>query len=167
LLFHCVSAYPAPLENYNLNVLNRLKEFSPHVGLSDHSLEDTAALSSIAMGGCAVEKHFTLSRRDGGPDAAFSIEEGQMRALKMKCQKVWDCLGSGEILNLTNRPGSEHGRSLYIITDVSKGEKVSQNNIRSIRPGYGLSPVFYEQVMGKTFNQDIDAGTALKWTHFF
>jgi pseudaminic acid synthase len=165
LLFHCISAYPAPMEDYNLNALNRLKAFSPYVGLSDHSLEDTAALSSIAMGGCAVEKHFTLSRRDGGPDAAFSIEEEQMRALKINCHKVWNCLGSGEIFNGENRPGREHGRSLYIIRDVNKGEAVSCKNIRSIRPGYGLSPVLYEQVMGKTFNRNIDAGTALQWSH--
>lgn len=165
LLFHCISAYPAPMENYNLNALNRLKEFSPWVGLSDHSLEDTAALSSIAMGGCAVEKHFTLSRGDGGPDAAFSIEEKQMGALKINCQKVWSCLGSDKILNDENRPGSEHGRSLYIIQDVNEGERLSRKNIRSIRPGYGLSPVLYEQVMGKIFNQKVDAGTALKWSH--
>jgi pseudaminic acid synthase len=167
LLFHCISAYPAPMDHYNLNALNRLKEFSPYVGLSDHSLEDTAALASMAMGGCAVEKHFTLSRGDGGPDAAFSIEPSQMTALKTNCQKVWRCLGSDKILNEENRPGSEHGRSLYVIRDVHEGEPLSRKNIRSIRPGYGLSPVFYEQVLGRTFNQNIDAGTALKWSHFF
>lgn len=167
LLFHCISAYPAPMEDYNLNALNRLKAFSPFVGLSDHSLEDTAALASIAMGACAVEKHFTLSRRDGGPDAAFSIEQEQMGAFKNNCQKVWSCLGSAEILNMENRPGSEHGRSLYIVRDVNKGERLNRKNIRSIRPGYGLPPVFYEQVLGKSFNRKIDAGTALKWSHFF
>lgn len=165
LLFHCISAYPAPMEDYNLNALNRLKTFSPIVGLSDHSLDDTAALASIAMGGCAVEKHFTLSRKDGGPDAAFSIEEAQMTALKNNCQKVWDCLGSVEVFNVKNRPGSEHGRSLYVISDAKKGEKLSSENIRSIRPGYGLPPVFYEQVIGRTFNRNIDAGTALEWRH--
>jgi N-acetylneuraminate synthase len=167
LLFHCISAYPAPMSDYNLNALGRLKEFSHYVGLSDHSLADTAALSSIAMGGCAVEKHFTLSRGDGGPDAAFSIEPEQMGSLKNKCQAVWNGLGSAEILNEENRPGREHGRSLYIIRDVHKGERLSRENIRSIRPGYGLSPVVYEQVLGRAINQDIDAGTALKWSHLF
>ncbi|MCP4721925.1 MAG: pseudaminic acid synthase, partial [Desulfobacteraceae bacterium] len=165
LLFHCVSEYPAPVEEYNLAALDVLKKFSPCVGLSDHSLDDTAALASIAMGGCAVEKHFTLSRRDGGPDAAFSIEKNQMSALKKNCQKVWNCLGSSELLNVKNRSGREHARSLYIITDIKKGETLSRKNIRSIRPGYGLSPVFYEQVMGKAFNRNLDAGTALKWEY--
>ncbi len=166
LLFHCISAYPAPIEDYNLKALNCLKTFSPLLGLSDHSLDDTAALAAIAMGASAVEKHFTLSRKDGGPDSAFSIEEAQLTALKNNCQKVWDCLGSADILNVKNRPGSEHGRSLYVIRDVEKGEILSHKNIRSIRPGYGLPPVFHEQVMGRIFNRNIDAGTALEWRHF-
>ncbi|MBU0972249.1 MAG: pseudaminic acid synthase [Proteobacteria bacterium] len=165
LLFHCVSAYPAAIEDYNLSAMQRLKQFSSLVGLSDHSLSDTVALAAIAMGGCAIEKHFTLSRGDGGPDAAFSIEEDQMKRLKINCQKVWKSLGSCEILNSKNRPGREHARSLYVICDVDCGEPVSGKNIRSIRPGYGLSPVFYEQVMGRTFTQKLDAGTALKWEH--
>lgn len=165
LLLHCISEYPSRVEDYNLKALNILKNFSPCVGLSDHSLDDTAAVSSIAMGGCAVEKHFTLSRLDGGPDAAFSIEEDQMKNLKTKCQKVWQCLGSDEIFNLKNRTGSEHARSLYITCDVNQGERLNGKNIRSIRPGYGLSPIFYEQVMGRTFNRKLDAGTALKWEY--
>lgn len=165
LLFHCISQYPARVEDYNLSALNRLKKFSGLVGLSDHSLDDTAALSSIAMGGCAVEKHFTLSRQEGGPDAAFSIEEVQMRNLKKNCQKVWNSLGSPEVLDREDRPGKEHARSLYITCDVNTGERLSNENIRSIRPGYGLSPVFFDDVMGKRFNQKIDAGTALKWEY--
>jgi pseudaminic acid synthase len=165
LLFHCISSYPARIQDYNLSALNSLKLFSPHVGLSDHSLEATAALASIAMGGCAVEKHLTLSRKDGGPDAAFSIEEDQLRKLKIDCQMVWNSLGSSDILSSEKRSGREHARSLYIISDVRKGEPLGSKNIRSIRPGYGLSPFFYEQVMGKTFNRNMDAGTALKWEY--
>ena len=165
LLFHCVSEYPAPIKEYHLNTLNVLSQFSRLYGLSDHSLDDTAALSSIAMGGCAVEKHFTLSRRSGGPDAAFSIEKDQLKALKMNCQRTWECLGSPDVLNTNNRTGREHARSLYVVSDVGKGEKVSRENVRSIRPGYGLSPRLYEQVIGKTFNQNVEAGTALKWKY--
>ena len=165
LLFHCISQYPARVEDYNLNALNALKAFSSHVGLSDHSLDDTAALASIAMGGCAVEKHLTLSRQDGGPDAAFSLEEAQMSALVAQARRVWDCLGSSDVFDMAPRPGREHARSLYIICDVDEGEQLSEKNIRSIRPGYGLSPVFYDQVLGKVFNQRLAAGTALKWEY--
>ena len=89
----------------------------------------------------------------------------QMRSLKSNCQNVWNSLGSSDILNLKKRPGREHARSLYIIVDLRKGEPLNPKNIRSIRPGYGLDPVFYEQVMGKIVNRNIDAGTALKWEY--
>ena len=88
-----------------------------------------------------------------------------MKQLKNNCQKVWTCLGSPDIFNLKNRPGREHARSLYIVCDVEKGELANQHNIRSIRPGYGLSPDFYDQVLGKTFKQNFKAGTALKWEY--
>ncbi len=165
LLLHCISAYPASIRDCHLNALHTLKRFSPCVGLSDHTPDDTAALASIAMGGCAVEKHFTLSRADGGPDAAFSIEEDQMRRLADTCRKVWDSLGSADIFSAGDRPGREHARSLYVVRDVGKGDRVTDRNVRSIRPGWGLSPFSFDRVMGKRFNRDLCAGTALKWEY--
>jgi len=165
MLFHCISQYPAEIKDSNLSAIHRLKMVSDYVGLSDHSLDETAALSSVSMGACAIEKHFTLSRKDGGPDAAFSIEEDQMRQLKIKSLDVWTSIGSSRIFESENRPGKEHARSLYIICDVKKGEQVSGRNIRSIRPGYGLSPFYYDQVLNKLFRQDFEKGTALKWEY--
>ncbi len=164
LLFHCVSRYPASHDSFNLRALHVLQKFSPFVGLSDHCPDNTAALAAVAMGACAVEKHLTLSRRDGGPDAAFSIEPDQMKQLKKDSVKVWESLGSDKVFE-KKRAGFEHARSLYIVKDVKKGESLTAENIRSIRPGYGLVPVCYDRVIGRRFNNDFDAGTALKWEY--
>ncbi len=165
LLFHCISDYPARLESSNLKVMERLKNYSRYVGLSDHCLEDTAALGAIALGGCAVEKHFTLSRKHGGPDAAFSIEKNEMQQLKRNCVKMWESLGRADILDRGDRPGREHARSLYVVRDVRENEQVTRDNVRCIRPGFGLAPECIGQVMGKRFNRSLEAGTALKWLY--
>jgi len=165
LLFHCVSQYPAPMSSCHLNSMETLKSFSRFVGLSDHTLDHTASLVAVSKGGCAVEKHFTLSRKDGGPDAAFSIEPGEMLTLKQSCLAVWDCLGRDNIFMDGNRSGREHSRSLYVVKDVGPGEPFTRENIRSIRPGFGLAPANLEKVLGRIANCRLCAGSALKWEH--
>lgn len=167
LLMHCISAYPAGVESSNLKVLERLKKYSRFVGLSDHCLDPLTAVGAVALGGCAVEKHVTLSRQDGGPDAAFSIEPRELEQLKHNCIKIWESLGSADILEQEDRPGREHARSLYIVQDVSRGETATRQNVRSIRPGFGLAPRHVDQVMGKRFNRALGAGTALKWEYLW
>lgn len=165
LLFHCISEYPARPASFNLKALDKLRQFTPYVGLSDHSLDDTAALAAVARGACAVEKHFTLPGEDSGPDAAFSITPEGFEKLKSGCVRTWECLGSEGVLDTDTRPGREHARSLYIVRDVNEGETAGPDNIRSIRPGYGLHPQHYRKVLGKRFNADYYAGTALKWEY--
>ena len=166
LLFHCTSEYPAALESCNIRALKHLKQFTSLVGLSDHCLDDSAALASIALGGCAVEKHFTLSRADKGPDAAFSLEPDEFRQLKQRCDTLWKTLGTDTVLHQDQRPGREHARSLYIVKAVKKGDTATPDNIRSIRPGYGLSPDMLDLVLGKRFKNDFNAGTALRQEYF-
>lgn len=164
-ILKCTSSYPATLENCNLLTILDLKEKFPEckVGLSDHTLGISASVASIALGGMVVEKHFTLSRADGGVDSAFSMEPAEMKQLVEECNNVHKALGKINYeLSESEKNSLKFRRSLYVSKDIKKGEKFTPENIRSVRPGYGLHPRHYEKVLGKTATQDLAFGTPLK-----
>ncbi|NQY35417.1 MAG: pseudaminic acid synthase [Alteromonadaceae bacterium] len=164
-VLHCISSYPASFEQMNLSAITKLHELDVIVGLSDHSLSNIPAISSISLGGRIIEKHFILDRNLGGPDATFSIEPDELRSLVESCSNTFNAIGNPNILEQTSRPGKEHGRSIYIIKDVKAGEKLTPDNIRIIRPGFGLSPQYFQEILGKKSLTDISRGTALSWEH--
>ncbi|QWD46261.1 pseudaminic acid synthase [Polynucleobacter paneuropaeus] len=165
LLFHCISSYPTPLEDANLSkILNLQKTFKLDVGLSDHTLGTAATTISIALGACAIEKHFTISRADGGPDSAFSMEPSELGELVRQSKSAWLALGSGEFA----RPAIEatslaFRRSIYFVKNCKKGDLITHKNIRRIRPGYGLPPKYFDDLVGRVLNQDVSCGDPVSW----
>ena len=165
ILLHCTSAYPAPMEDMNLKTLQRLAaENDVVVGLSDHSMGVTASVAAVALGASFIEKHFTLARADGGVDSDFSLEPHELARLVSECRDAWSALGSESFdetpSEIVNR---DHRRSLYVVHDVKAGEAITEANVRSIRPGYGLPPKYLPEVMGRTARRDIARGTPLDW----
>lgn len=165
LLLHCVSSYPASFEDANVRtVADMTLRFETPTGLSDHTPGTAASVAAVAMGACAVEKHFTLARADGGPDAAFSLEPAEFSALVRDCKDAWKALGRAHYDTL----GSERGsllfrRSLYVTQGVKAGETLTRANVRSIRPGNGLAPAHLDAVLGKPAARDIARGEPLAW----
>lgn len=159
-VLHCISSYPSNAEDMNVSVVGELAKLGVPVGLSDHSLEHIAPVLSVAYGASVIEKHFTLRRSDGGPDAAFSIEPDELKELRRQTDQAWKAIGNPNALN-EKRPGSHHGRSVYVVQDIRQGEILSPENVRIIRPGFGLEPRHYEDVLGKTANKDLERGTPL------
>jgi len=162
-LLHCLSAYPSSAKDMNLRCIHQLQKLGCAVGLSDHSRSPLAAIASVAMGAVMIEKHFTISRADGGPDAAFSLEPNEMKQLVQYSKEAWQALGSSEVLNNPNRSGSNHRRSIYAVKDIKKGQSLSEENIRIIRPGFGMPPELFNQVIGKNARVDITRGSRLSW----
>ena len=165
ILLHCVSGYPAPIEDYNLATLSDLeKRFNTLVGLSDHTIDNTAAIVSIGFGACVIEKHITLDRSDGGPDDSFSLEESDLVALCQDVKKAWRAVGR---VNYERKQSESDSlifrRSLYAVKDISAGEEISIDNVRSIRPGYGLKPKHLKEILGKTAKVKIERGDKLEW----
>ncbi len=166
IMLHCVSGYPTPVEQSNLRRIPKLMaEFGCAVGLSDHTLGIEVALASVALGACMIEKHFTLRRADGGPDAAFSLEPDELAALARGARAVFAALGTGA----DTRPEVEKAsmafrRSLYVVRDMAAGEPFTRENVRSIRPGYGLAPKHLPDILGRTAAGAIVRGTALNWS---
>jgi N-acetylneuraminate synthase len=165
VLLHCISSYPAPVNQANLKTIPDLnKRFDVITGLSDHTLGTAVSVASVALGACVIEKHFTLSRKDIGPDSAFSIEPDQLIKLCMDARDAWLALGSVSYERQESEQTSiKFRRSLYVIQDIQAGEKLTKSNIRSIRPGYGLAPKYLPEVLGKTAIDFLARGTALKW----
>ena len=163
VLLHCVSSYPAPDEQSNLRTIPDLAErFGVVSGLSDHTHGTAVAVASIALGGAVVEKHFTLARSDGGPDAAFSLEPAEFKALVEDCKRAWVSLGKATYdLQGCERGSTVFRRSLYVVEDIAAGEALTTGNVRSIRPGYGLPPKMLPEVLGKTAARDLPRGTPL------
>lgn len=167
ILLKCVSAYPAPPEEMNLRTLVDLRErFQCPVGLSDHTLGPEAALAAVVLGARVIEKHFILSRKDGGPDASFSIEPDEFERMVKSIRKVERALGEvsyepteKELVNKQFR------RSLFAFKAIRKGETFNEENIRSIRPAAGLPPKHYEDILGKKAACAIEAGCPLAWHH--
>lgn len=167
-LLHCVSSYPAPVEDSNIRTVPHLAEaFGVVSGLSDHTPGVAVAVASVALGGCVVEKHFTLSRADGGFDAAFSLEPNEFRQLVADCRDAWKALGRVHYdLEGSEKASLVFRRSLYVVADVAAGEKLTERNVRSIRPGNGLSPKHIGNVIGRRAARDLKRGRPLAWTDF-
>ena len=165
-LLKCTSSYPASPADINLRTIPHMKElFKCKVGLSDHTLGTGVATASIALGATVIEKHFTLSRADGGVDSAFSIEPDEMAQLVRDCKNAWQALGEISYqMTESEKKSRVFRRSLYIVEDIKAGDVITEKNMRSIRPGLGLSPKYYDAVLGKKVNRDIKRGTALDWT---
>ena len=164
-ILHCVSGYPAPPEDYNLRTLaDMYARFGIPVGLSDHTVDNTTAIASLVLGACVIEKHFTLDRKGGGPDDSFSLEPEELRQLCIDARTAWSALGQVDY----GRKSSEQAnvkfrRSLYAIKDIANGESFTQDNVKSIRPGYGLEPKYYEKILGRFARGPIPKGTPLSF----
>lgn len=167
ILLHCISGYPTPLEQANLKLMQDLRErFDVPVGLSDHTMENTAAIAAVALGACVIEKHFILDRSEGGADAEFSMEPPQLEALCEATLGTWLALGNGERLAPSIQDSNRiFRRSIYAVAPIKKGETFTKENIRCIRPGLGLPPEQFENVLGKTATQDIEYSTPLEAGH--
>tara|TARA_R110000868_G_scaffold155691_6_gene382168 strand:+ start:36313 stop:37374 length:1062 start_codon:yes stop_codon:yes gene_type:complete len=168
MLLKCTSAYPAEPTNANVTTIPHLSEmFDVQVGLSDHTLGVGVAVASVALGATVVEKHFTLSRADGGVDAVFSLEPGEMKLLKEETKRAWQSLGHVHYGCTTKEKESrKFRRSLYFVEDIKAGETLTEKNVRAIRPGYGLPPKHIKEVLGRKANQDIERGTPVKFGLF-
>ena len=159
----CTSSYPAPLEEANLTLISEIKkEFGVRVGLSDHTIGIIAPIIAVTQGASVIEKHFILDKSVGGPDASFSLDPKAFKEMVQAIRIAELSLGSNDF-KLTSRQlvGKQFSRSLYIVKNVRKGEIISLNNIRAIRPGFGMHPRYLNKVLGKKFNNDAVKGTRL------
>ncbi|MBI2269174.1 MAG: pseudaminic acid synthase [Bacteroidetes bacterium] len=165
ILLKCTSSYPASPEASNLNTIPDMKKFfNCHIGLSDHTLGIGTAVAAVALGAVAIEKHFTLDRSEGGVDSAFSMEPNELKQLVEETKRAWLSLGhiSYEI-SKEEEKSRTFKRSIYASSDIKNGENITNNNIRIIRPGFGLAPKYYEEIIGKTANTNINRGTPITW----
>jgi pseudaminic acid synthase len=156
-ILHCVSGYPASADEYNLRTIpDMIDRFGLVTGLSDHTLDNTTAIASVAMGSSIIEKHFTLDRSGGGPDDSFSLEPEDMAALCKDARTAWSALGRVDYGRKSSEQGNvKYRRSLYFVKNGKIGDTVTSDMIRSVRPGYGLSPKFYEEILGRRLTRDV------------
>ncbi|EHU2107328.1 pseudaminic acid synthase [Acinetobacter baumannii] len=164
VVLHCVSGYPAPAEDYNLlTMVDMAKSFNVPVGLSDHTLDNTTAITSVALGACLIEKHFTLDRNGGGPDDSFSLEPKELQQLCQGAKTAWQALGHVDYGRKSSEQGNaQFRRSLYFVKDLKAGDVIDESSIRSVRPGFGLPPKFYDEILGKKVTQDVNLNTPVK-----
>ena len=167
-LLKCTSSYPSTPVGTNLLTIPHMKQlFNCNVGLSDHTLGIGAAVASVALGATVIEKHFTIARADGGVDAAFSMEPAEMAQLVKETKAAWQALGKVNYeITVQEKKSLQFRRSLYIVEDMKAGDIITEKNMRSIRPGMGLSPKYYELILGKNVKVDIKRGTAVSWDIF-
>ena len=167
-ILHCVSGYPAPAEDYNLRTIPDLIErFGLVTGLSDHMLGNSTAIASIALGASIIEKHFTLERRGGGPDDSFSLEPDELFALTRNVRTAWSALGNVDYGRKPSEMGNvQFRRSLYFVKNMRPGEIVTPDSIRSIRPGFGLPPKYFDQCIGRRVSKSMKIGTPVTWEIF-
>jgi pseudaminic acid synthase len=164
-LLHCVSEYPASFSDANVRMTPRLaQDFGCISGLSDHTPGTAASVAAVALGACVIEKHFTLRRADGGPDSSFSLEPEELARLVQDCRQAWEALGEPSY----RRSGAEEAnrqfrRSLYVMRDVSAGAPITEADVRSIRPGYGLEPNALPQLLGRPASRALKRGEPVAW----
>lgn len=168
MLLKCVSAYPTPYEEINLAMIPTLaKTYDCLTGLSDHSMGIAVPIAAVSFGIKMVERHLTLRRADGGPDGAFSMEPEEFKAMVDNIRIAEKAVGASEYALTEKQKKERNGsRSLFVVQDIKAGEALTPENIRSIRPGYGLHTMYYEEVLGKRAKQDIERGTPLAWELF-
>jgi len=165
-ILHCVSGYPAPAKDYNLRILADMqKKFNLVIGLSDHTIDNTTAIASVALGAAIIEKHVTLDRNGGGPDDSFSLESEELKELCTGAKTAWDALGKVDYSRKSSEKGNvKFRRSLYFVKDIKKGDIITNEHVRSIRPGYGLAPKNLSKVLGQRAAVGVKKGTALRWS---
>lgn len=161
LLMKCTSSYPAPIDAANLSMIPDMKErFGCRVGLSDHSMGGIVASTAVALGAEMVEKHFILDRRLGGPDAAFSMEPDEFKEMVFSIRNVERSLGHVDYTLSDSTLKNRHfSKSLFVVENAKKGDVISRNNVKAIRPGFGLHPKYYNEILGKRFSVDVEKGT--------
>ncbi|MEQ6890041.1 pseudaminic acid synthase [Halomonas sp. CS7] len=156
-VLHCVSGYPAPAEDYNLRTIpDMIDRFGLVTGLSDHTIDNTTAITSVALGASLIEKHFTLDRNGGGPDDSFSLEPSELAALCRDAKTAWQALGQVDYGRKSSEQGNaQFRRSLYFVKDLKAGDVITEDAVRSVRPGYGLHPKRLSEIIGKKVVRDV------------
>jgi len=162
-ILHCVTGYPAPVGDYNLRTLvDMQKRFGLITGLSDHTIDNTTAIASVVLGASIIEKHVTLDRNGGGPDDSFSLESKELKELCTGAKAAWESLGKVDYgLKSSEQNNVKFRRSLYCVKDVQKGETITDNHVKSIRPGYGVAPKYINSVVGSLAKMKIIRGEAI------
>mgnify|MGYP000961504289 FL=1 len=168
VVLHCVSGYPAPAADYNLRTLpDMAARFDTLVGLSDHTLDNTTAVASVVLGACVIEKHFTLDRNGGGADDSFSLEPDGLQALCRDSKTAWQALGRVHYgLKSSEQGNVQFRRSLYFVKDLQKGDAIDGTCIRSVRPGFGIAPKHFDELIGKRLTRNVQANTKTDWADF-
>ena len=157
-LLHCISGYPSPADEYNLRTIADMRQkFGVQVGLSDHTLNNVTAISAVALGAVMVEKHVTLDRNGGGPDDSFSLEEDGLRELCSSTKTAWQALGKVNYERTEAEKGNvKFRRSLYYVSGLQEGDIITENDIRSVRPGFRLPPKYYDKLIGSTVTMSVE-----------
>jgi sialic acid synthase SpsE len=165
ILLKCTSTYPATAAKTNILTIPHLRElFGCEVGLSDHTMGIGVSVASVALGTTVIEKHFTLSRTDGGVDSTFSMEPAEMEQLVVETERAWQALGQISYgPTEAEKKSIQFRRSIYVVKDLKPGDVLTKDNIRAIRPGFGLPTKYFEMVLGKKVSRDVKRGTALSW----
>lgn len=168
ILLHCISSYPAPIDQANLRQIPELAQrFRTLTGLSDHTMGITASVAAVAVGACVIEKHFTLSRSDKGPDSEFSLEPSELEQLCQGARDAWLALGRTGFERKKAEMGSKiFRRSIYIVRDLPAGHLITAEDIRRVRPGFGLMPKHFDELLGRKLKVDVKRGTATEWSQF-
>lgn len=167
ILLHCISSYPAPVSQSNLLTIPDLaSQFDTLVGLSDHTLGTTVSVASVALGACFIEKHFTLSRSDKGPDSEFSLEPNELKTLCLDSEIAWSALGkAGYDRKEAENDNVQFRRSLYFVKSLKAGQVIEKKHVRSIRPGFGLKPKHLDDVLGRIVCEDVSEGMPVSWDY--
>ena len=160
-ILHCVSGYPAPAEDYNLRTIpDMIQRFGLVTGLSDHTLDNTTAITSVAMGASIIEKHFTMNRKGGGPDDSFSLEPAELAALCRDAKTAWQALGQVDYGRKSSEVGNvKFRRSLYFVKNLKAGDVITADAVRSVRPGFGIAPKYLHQIVGKILKHEVIANS--------
>lgn len=168
ILLHCISSYPAPIEQSNLMTIPEMrKHWDVQIGLSDHTISNTASIVATSLGATLIEKHFILDRTDKGPDSEFSIEPAELESLVNQTKDAWSALGeAGFERKVAEKGNARFRRSVYFVKDLKAGDTVTKDSIRRIRPSLGLEPKYEQDIIGKKLKIDVSRGTPTSWELF-